>query len=72
MFKIRTPWKKCRHCGHRVFNPHDTVCPDCHVPAGKADHAMGTAIKCLGIGALVVVFLFLWPSLHEIIMEIVD
>lgn len=72
IFRIKTPYKKCRHCGHRVVNPHDTVCPNCHVPHGHADRAVSAAITWLGIGALAVVFLFLWPSLYRIVMEIVD
>lgn len=72
IFRIRTPYKKCRHCGHRVPNPHDNVCPNCYVPHGNADRAMSSAIKWLGIGFLVIVFLALWPSLYHLLMEVVD
>lgn len=72
LFRIKTPYKKCRHCGHRVVNPHDTVCPNCHVPHGQADRAVSTAITWSGILLLVAVFAFLWPSIYEIVMEIID
>jgi len=72
IFKIKTPYKKCRHCGHRVVNPNDAVCPECYVPEGHADRAVSTAIIWAGIAALVIMFLLLWPSIHEIAMEIVD
>jgi predicted nucleic acid-binding Zn ribbon protein len=72
LFKIKTPYRKCRHCGHRVVNPNDTVCTNCYVPEGHADRAVSTAIVWTGVGALVIVFLFLWPSIREIVMEIID
>jgi len=72
IYRIRTPYKKCRHCGHRVENPNDRVCPKCYVPAGHADRAVSTGAICVCVMAALVVLLLIWPSIHEIAMEIVD
>lgn len=71
-FKIRTPYKKCRHCGHRVPNPHDTVCPECHVPATVADHAMIKTVKWLTAILILLCLILLMPNVHRFVLEIAD
>ncbi len=72
IFKIRTPYKKCRHCGHRVPNPYDTVCPECHVPAADANQAMSKAAEWMAAILCVVVVLLALPKMHQLLLELAD
>lgn len=72
IFRIKTPYKKCRRCGHRVPNPYDTVCPECHVPAVDADHAMGRVSKWVVIALCLLVVLLAMPKLRQLLLELAD
>lgn len=72
IYKIRTPYKKCRHCGHRVPNPYDTVCPECHIPAEDANRAMGRVSKWVVVALCLLLVLFALPKFHQLLLELAD